>query len=617
MSPFQKAFGLLQQIGKALMLPVSVLPVAGILLGIGASFDEAKEWATALGMANPESVGIDALPHWVPHIMVVMKMMGDSGGAIFGNLPMIFAIGVALGLANNDGVSALAAVVGYLVLTATMGVMAAVRGLQPPFVKQIIGITSIDTGVFGGILIGGIAAWLFNRYYRISLPPYLGFFAGKRFVPIVTAFAAIALGMVLSFAWPPVQTVLLVFSEWAVKGNPTLAVFLYGIVERALLPFGLHHIWNVPFFTVIGEYTTATGKVVHGDMTRFFEGDPTAGILGGGFLFKMWGLPAAAIAMWHAAKPERRVEVGGIMVSAALTSFLTGITEPIEFAFLFVAPVLYAIHALMAGIAFVVMYEAGGLLGYTFSQGFIDYALYFFKDTKPWLVLLLGPLYFLLYYVVFRFVIVKLNLKTPGREPEDSAAGGGLASVDAGGLPAQVVIALGGRENISALDACITRLRVGLHDVSKADPARLKALGAAGVMQVGNGLQAIFGTLSENLKSDIEEYLRSTGSDAPPPTAAPAAAPAAPAPVAVTPEAQARAAALLPALGGAGNLREISAAALTRVRVTVADPARVDEAALDALGVGVMQAGAGKLHLLVGVNQAEPVAAALEALRRG
>ncbi len=483
MNFFKKAFGLLQQIGKALMLPVSVLPVAGILLGIGASFDEAKEWANVLGLTVLPTGEVPNLPTWVNHLMIIFKMMGDSGGAIFGNLPLIFAIGVALGLANNDGVSALAAVVGYLVLTATMGVMAGVLGLPDEFVKSIVGIKSIDTGVFGGILIGGVAAWLFNRYYRISLPPYLGFFAGKRFVPIVTSFAAIGLGVALSIAWPPVQGVIRAFGKWAVDGNPAVAVFLYGIVERSLIPFGLHHIWNVPFFYEIGSYIvpgSVPPEVVHGDMTRFFKGDPTAGILGGGFLFKMWGLPAAAIAIWHCAKKERRVEVGGIMVSAALTSFLTGITEPIEFAFLFVAPLLYGVHALLAGISFVIMYELGARLGYTFSQGFIDYVLYFIKDTKPWLVLLIGPIYGLIYYGVFRTLINFLNLKTPGRESDDNGAPAAVVTGQPGGLPAQVVLALGGRGNIAALDACITRLRVGLHDVAKADPDRLKALGPPG-----------------------------------------------------------------------------------------------------------------------------------------
>jgi len=615
---FKKAFGLLQQIGKALMLPVSVLPVAGILLGIGASFDEAKEWANVLGLTVLPTGEVLNLPTWVNHLMIIFKMMGDSGGAIFGNLPLIFAIGVALGLANNDGVSALAAVVGYLVLTATMGVMAGVLGLPDEFVKSIVGIKSIDTGVFGGILIGGVAAWLFNRYYRISLPPYLGFFAGKRFVPIVTSFAAIGLGVALSIAWPPVQGVIRAFGKWAVDGNPAVAVFLYGIVERSLIPFGLHHIWNVPFFYEIGSYIvpgSVPPEVVHGDMTRFFKGDPTAGILGGGFLFKMWGLPAAAIAIWHCAKKERRVEVGGIMVSAALTSFLTGITEPIEFAFLFVAPLLYGVHALLAGISFVIMYELGARLGYTFSQGFIDYVLYFIKDTKPWLVLLIGPIYGLIYYGVFRTLINFLNLKTPGRESDDNGAPAAVVTGQPGGLPAQVVLALGGRGNIAALDACITRLRVGLHDVAKADPDRLKALGAAGVVKVGNGLQAIFGTLSENLKTDIEEYLRSSSADEPMvSTTAPVAAPA-PAraePVTITPEAAQRGRLLLTALGGAGNVREVSAAALTRVRAVVADAAKVDQTALESAGIGLMQVRPDTLHLLVGVGQAEPTAAAMK-----
>jgi len=356
-------------------------------------------------------------------------------------------------------------------------------------------------------------------------------------------------------------------------------------------------------------------EVVHGDMTRFFKGDPTAGILGGGFLFKMWGLPAAAIAIWHCAKKERRVEVGGIMVSAALTSFLTGITEPIEFAFLFVAPLLYGVHALLAGISFVIMYELGARLGYTFSQGFIDYVLYFIKDTKPWLVLLIGPIYGLIYYGVFRTLINFLNLKTPGRESDDNGAPAAVVTGQPGGLPAQVVLALGGRGNIAALDACITRLRVGLHDVAKADPDRLKALGAAGVVKVGNGLQAIFGTLSENLKTDIEEYLRSSSADEPMvSTTAPVAAPA-PAraePVTITPEAAQRGRLLLTALGGAGNVREVSAAALTRVRAVVADAAKVDQTALESAGIGLMQVRPDTLHLLVGVGQAEPTAAAMK-----
>lgn len=583
MSVFKKAFGLLQQIGKSLMLPVSVLPVAGILLGVGSSKFE-----------------------WIPS--TVSTIMAKSGGAIFGNLPVIFAIGVALGLTGNDGVSALAAVVGYLVLLATMGVMAETRGLHT---EAILGLQSLDTGVFGGILIGAIAAYLFNRYYRIKLPPYLGFFAGKRFVPIVTAFAAVGGGIVLSFIWPPIQGRIQAFADYAAYGNPSTAVALYGVVERCLIPFGLHHIWNVPFFFQMGSFLDpATGKMIHGDMNRFFAGDATAGILGGGYLFKMWGLPAAAVAIWHTAKPERRVEIGGIMVSAALTSFLTGITEPIEFSFLFVAPLLYGLHALLAGTAFFLMQTLGTHMGFTFSQGFIDYVLYFKKDTLPWVVLLLGPVYAVIYYGVFRFVIQKFNLKTPGREPEEEGAV--AVAGDEGSLAARVLAALGGAGNLTNLDACITRLRVGLADPRKADPARLKALGAAGVVVLGDGMQAIFGTQSENLKTDIEHLIKAGGGA----VAAPVVAVAAPTAttIQVSEAALQQARRTADCLGGIANVREVDAAALTRVRVVVADRGRIDEAALRALGIGVMEPKPGTVHLVVGQARCQEEAAALRAV---
>ncbi len=324
MSTWKGGFGWLQKIGKSLMLPVSVLPAAGLLLGVGS-----------------------AKFSWLPE--VVSTIMAQSGGAIFGNLPLIFAIGVALGITNNDGVAALAAVIGYAVLIATMGVMAPLLDYEP---RTIMGIPSIETGVFGGILIGSVAAILFNRYYRLQLPAYLGFFAGKRSVPILTAGAAIVTGIALSFIWPPIGDAIDKFSRWAAAGNPAAAFALYGVVERSLIPFGLHHIWNVPFFFEVGQYVEqATGKIIRGEIYRFTAGDPTAGNLAGGYLFKMWGLPAAALAIWQTARPENRAKVGGIMISAALTSFLTGITEPIEFSFLFVAPLLYGIHALLAGVA--------------------------------------------------------------------------------------------------------------------------------------------------------------------------------------------------------------------------------------------------------------------------
>ena len=285
---------------------------------------------------------------------------------------------------------------------------------------------SMETGVFGGIIIGAVAAVLFNRYYRIELPAYLGFFAGKRFVPIVTGIAAIAVGLALSVVWPPIQDGINVFSHWAAESDPRTAATIYGFVERLLIPFGLHHIWNVPFFFQIGSYTDAAGHVVHGDINRFFAGDRTAGILAGAFIFKMFGLPAAALAIWYTARPENRLLVGGIMISAALTSFLTGITEPIEFSFLFVAPVLYLMHAMLAASAQFLANTFDMHMGFTFSQGGIDFLLFnvFGKTAHNWwIVLVAGPIYALIYFLLFHTVILRFNLKTPGREDSNGTAG--------------------------------------------------------------------------------------------------------------------------------------------------------------------------------------------------
>ena len=361
-----------------------------------------------------------------------------------------------------------------------------------------------------------VAAWVYKRFYRIQLPPYLGFFAGKRSVPIITSLVAIVLGAVLSIFWPPIQEKINEFSMWAAYSAPTVAGATYGFVERLLLPFGLHHIWNVPFFFEIGSYTNKLGEVVTGDIPRFFAGDPTAGILGGGFLIKMFGLPAAALAILHTAKPENRLKVSGIMASGALTAFLTGITEPLEFTFLFVAPMLYFIHAVMVGSAFAVINLVGAHIGYTFSQGAIDFALFYALDTKPWIIFILGPVYAVLYYVVFRFFITFFDMKTPGRDEEGTAPSAQVSAAkdhaEKMAMASNLVNAFGGRENIKNLDACITRLRLILNDPAKADDAKLKALGATGVMRVGNGVQAVFGTASENLKTDMEEFLRSGGS---------------------------------------------------------------------------------------------------------
>jgi PTS system glucose-specific IIC component len=498
-----------------------------------------------------------------------------------------------------------------------------------------MGMPSIETGVFGGIIIGAVAAMLFNRFYRIQLPPYLGFFAGKRSVPILTAFAAIATGVVLGLIWPPVGKAIDDFSQWAAAGNPTAAFTLYGVVERALIPFGLHHIWNVPFQSQIGTYVDPmTNQVLHGEIPRFAAGDPTAGYLAGGYLFKMWGLPAAALAIWQTARPENRARVGGIMISAALTSFLTGITEPIEFAFLFVAPVLYAVHALLAGLAYFVCVELGIRHGTTFSHGLIDYVVLFKNSTRGLWYLWLGPIWAVTYYVLFRTMITRFNLKTPGRELEGTAADdaeteeamaaeggreipGKGVSAAASAMAPRLVAAFGGADNIRSLDACITRLRVDLHDPTRASAETLRALGAAGVMKVGSGMQAIFGTRSENLKTDMEEYMRAGGTGAvAAPAAARAAAPlaagaaAAGPEVAITPRHRERAAAIAAALGGADNIASLEAVALTRLRAEVRDPAAVSDEALAAAGAtGVWRVADGVVHVIVGEDAAGYAAA--------
>lgn len=580
MSIVRGSFGWLQKIGKSLMLPVSVLPAAGILLGVG-------------------SAKFKVLPE------VVSNVMAQAGGAIFGNLPLIFAIGVALGLTTNDGVAALAAVVGFAVMVATMGVMAPLLHYKP---DTVLGVPSIDTGVFGGILIGAVAAILFNRYFRLKLPAYLGFFSGKRSVPILTAFAAIIAGIVLSIVWPPIGHAIDNFSHWAATAHPATAFALYGVVERALIPFGLHHIWNVPFFFEVGSYTDpATGKIIHGEIYRFTAGDPTAGNLAGGYLFKMWGLPAAAIAIWRTAKPENRKRIGGIMISGALTSFLTGITEPIEFAFLFVAPALYAIHALLAGAAYFVAIKLGIHHSTTFSHGLIDYIVLYPHSTRGWLLVPLGLLWAAMYFAIFRTMILKLNLKTPGREDDDASVATEPSGADEHGagdsMAAKLVAAFGGASNIRNLDACITRLRVELNDASRASPDALKALGASGVMKVGGGMQAIFGTRSENLKTDMDEYMRSAGvavAAPPPPARAPAAST-----VSVTPELRARAGAIAAGLGGVGNIVQSEALALTRLRVELRDAGLVNDDALRSGGVlGVWRLSPKLMHLIVGEDAA-------------
>ena len=561
-----------------MMLPVAVLPVAGILLGIG-------------------SAGFS----WLP--VIVSQIMANSGEAIFSNLPLLFAIGVAIGLTDNDGVAALASTTGYVVFLAALGVCAKLQGIE---LKPIMGIPSVDTGVFGGIVVGLVAAWAFNRFYKVQLPSYLGFFAGKRSVPIITSFAVILLGALLSFIWPPVGSGIKAFSEWASQSNPALAFTIYGIVERSLIPFGLHHVWNVPFFFQTGEYVDPeTHKVVHGEIARFIAGDPTAGNMTGGYLFKMWGLPAAALAIWQCARPENKAKIGGIMISAALTAFLTGITEPIEFAFLFVAPVLYAIHALLAGLAYFLCIELGIKLGFTFSHGLIDYVVLFPKSHNALWLFVLGPVWGICYYTLFTFAIRYFDLKTPGRELEDEAARSMQAS-GSDNFSLQLVRAFGGRSNIVSLDACITRLRVKVGDTAKVNAEKLKALGAAGVVLVGDGVQAIFGTRSENLKTDMSEYLKNAGpesDEAEAPAPVKVEAPGEMAPSVRDADAARKSNMWLTALGGRSNITQIDNCAATRLRIVVKDLALINEESLAREGIpAVVRLPENTLHLLTGLN---------------
>ena len=588
------------------MLPVSVLPIAGLLLGLGsARLIELENLKT--GVIN--SPAFWWLPQW---LTTIMKQSGD---AIFANLPSLFAVSVALGYTGNDGVAALAATVGFAVFIAALGAASTTLwGVDPATLKSVMGIQTLDTGVFGGLIMGCIAAYLFNRFFRIQLPQYLGFFAGKRFVPIITSLSAIAVGILMSVIWPPIGNAISTAANASATGaNVAITAATYGVVERALLPLGLHHIWNVPFFFEIGSFKDIAGNIVHGDITRFFAGDKTAGILGGAYWFKMFGLPAAAIAIWHTAKPKNRKVTGGIMLSAAFTSFLTGITEPIEFSFLFLAPPLYFIHALMAGFADWLFVTLGGRMGFTFSQGFIDFFLFYRLGTNVWLIPAFGPFFALLYYFAFRFTIKHFNFATPGREDETVTVEAGAAALpgDSATMARELVRSFGGRSNIVNLDACITRLRITVHDMSKVNKGRLKALGAAGVLAIGDNAQAIFGTRSENLKTDMVEYLKTAGAEADQVDEVPAGmifdkviTPIAP--DATTPlntNAAHNIQAIITALGGKHNIRQVKSVALTRLRIEVADSAAVNESALKDAGVeGVLLLPGGKLHLLVGLN---------------
>ncbi|MFT3971514.1 MAG: glucose PTS transporter subunit IIA [Micropruina sp.] len=518
-------FAQLQRLGKSLMLPIALLPAAGILLRLG----------------QPDLLGQIKTPVIGPFF----EAMSAAGGAIFANLPLLFAVGVAIGFAKKaDGSTALSAVAGYLVIDAVFTNMSPVvlAGVTDAKGDQAM----INYSVFAGIIVGLVTAWLFDKYHNIQLPAYLGFFGGRRFVPIVVSLASLIIGFALSYFYPIFESGLTGVATF-IAGSGAFGAFLYGFANRMLIPIGLHHILNTYIWFIYGSYTTPSGDVVTGELTRFANGDMTAGLLTSGFYpILMFGLPAAALAMIQVAKPMQKKVAIGILSAAGLTAFLTGVTEPLEFAFMFVAFPLYIIHALLTGLSLAIAYLLDIHLGFSFSAGLIDLVLYGTAPAAQNIPLLIGMgvAFFALYYFMFRFAIVKWNMRTPGREPDDEfeaeqAANltddGGASAGGAGGTALakaeQLIAAFGGRSNLVNTDACITRLRMEVADKALVDQARLKQLGAAGVIEVGNNVQAIFGTQAEALKNDILSAIATnpSGPAVAVDTSAPAPAEAAPA----------------------------------------------------------------------------------------
>src|SRR5882724_2923856 len=492
----------LQRIGGALMLPIAVLPIAGLLLRLG----------------QPD--------------LLNLASMAAAGEAIFANLGLLFAIGVAVGLAReNHGAAGLASVVGYLVATKGAEVLIAV----PP--EAVLGLTGrahdlavaaykahelSKLSVPAGIISGLVAGWLYNRYSGINLPSYLAFFGGRRFVPIASGLAGLALAAAFGMEWQNLEQGMDALSRSVLHAG-AFGLFAYGVLNRVLIVTGLHHIINNIAWFILGDYHGVTG-----DLKRFFAGDPTAGAFMAGFFpVMMFGLPAACLAMYHAAPPERRKAVAGLFWSIALTSLLTGVTEPIEFTFMFLAPALYAVHALLTGLAFVIMNALNVHLGFGFSAGLFDYVLNFNKATHPLLLIPVGMAYFVLYYGLFRFVIARLNLKTPGREDEAVAADTAGESAAPADRALAYIKALGGAANIVTLDACTTRLRLVVSDQAAVDAEALKRLGVRGTVKSANALQVVVGTNADQVAGEMKAALRAGGGAAATTGAASAHAPAA------------------------------------------------------------------------------------------
>ncbi|MGY2198759.1 N-acetylglucosamine-specific PTS transporter subunit IIBC [Pseudomonas gingeri] len=539
----------LQRLGRALMLPIAILPIAGLLLRLGDT---------------------DLLNIAIIH---------DAGNTIFANLALIFAIGIAVGFArDNNGTAGLAGAIGYLVMISTLKVLDA----------------SINMGMLAGIISGLLGGALYNRFKDIKLPEYLAFFGGRRFVPIVTGFSAVGLGVIFGLVWPPIQNGINSLGLLMVESG-SIGAFIFGVFNRLLIVTGLHHILNNMMWFVFGSFTDPdTGRMVTGDLARYFAGDPKAGqFMTGMFPVMVFGLPAACLAMYRNALPERRKLMGGIFLSMALTSFLTGVTEPIEFAFMFLAPMLYVVHALLTGLSMAITNLLNIHLGFTFSGGAIDMALGWGKSTNGWLVLPVGLAYALVYYFVFDFCIRRFDLKTPGREPVASTATIRVLSENQRG--AAYIQALGGAANLVTVGACTTRLRVELRDRDKAVDADLKALGAMAVVRPGHGgsLQVVVGPLADGIADEIRLALPTTGSST--------VAPGGPEPVDSTEISGEQLQQWLAALGGKANVRALECVAQTRLRVQLEDVRQLSETALKALGCqGISPLEDGVWHLLVG-----------------
>ena len=533
-----KIFGVLQRIGRSFMLPIAILPVAGLLLGIGGSFTNETMLNTygLMGIMGPGTV-----------LNTIFTVMSKAGDIVFANLPIIFAMGVAIGMAKREKeVAALSASIAFFIMHASINAMILLHGgaenMLSGATTSVVGITSLQMGVFGGIIVGlGVAA-LHNRFYKIELPQVLSFFGGTRFVPIISALVYTVVGIAMFYIWPPIQQAIYSVGNLVLESGYA-GTWIYGVMERALIPFGLHHVFYLPFWqTGVGGVLEVGGQMIEGAQNIFFAqlADPTVEqfavsatrFMSGKFPLMIFGLPGAALAMYRTAKPEKRKVVQGLLVSAALTSMLTGITEPLEFTFLFVAPLLYIIHCAFAGLAYMLMHVFQVGVGMTFSGGLIDMFLFGVlqgnaKTNWIWIVIV-GIGYFVVYYFLFSFLIRKFNYKTPGREEGDdevklytrkdvearkkgeNAENAGSAGDD---LSKEICLGLGGKKNISDVDCCATRLRCTVFDAALVDDGRLKATGASGVIHKGLGVQIIYGPKVTVIKSNLEDFLGSAEAD--------------------------------------------------------------------------------------------------------